>query len=217
MCGPILFLMLATVVPGEAPGADVIDRMAVIVGRHVIKTSDILRDLRVTEFLNREPLALDAEARKKSAERLIDQEIIRQEIVTGGYRRPADEDGEAFEKQLEKDRFHGSAAEIRAALAKYGLTEQRLREQLLWQLTVLRFIDQRFRAGVLVTDDDVKNYYDQHQEELRRENPHANSQEALQPKIRSTLEAERINELFNAWLAHERKIYRIEYKQAAFE
>ncbi len=213
MCGPIPFLMLAAVVPGEAPGAEVIDRMAVIVGRHVIKTSDILRDLRVTEFLNREPLELGADAKKKSAERLIDQEIIRQEIVTGGYRRPSDEDGSAFEKQLEKDRFHASGAEMRATLTKYGLTEQQLREQLLWQLTVLRFIDQRFRAGVLVTDDDVKNYYEQH----RNQDPQANSLEALQPKIRSTLEGERINELFNAWLEHERKIYRIEYKQAAFE
>ena len=213
ICGPILFLMLAS----TAPGAEVIDRMAVIVGRHVIKTSDILRDLRVTEFLNREPLELGAEAKKKSAERLIDQEIIRQEIVTGGYRRPSDEDGSAFEKQLEKDRFHGSAAELRAALAKYGLTEPQLREQLLWQLTVLRFIDQRFRAGVLVTDDDVKNYYDQHQEELRRQNPQVNSLEALLPKIRSTLEGERINEIFNQWVEHERKISRIEYKQEAFQ
>lgn len=213
MCGAILFLLLA----GIAPGAEVLDRMAVIVGRHVIKTSDILLDLRVTEFLNREPLELGTGAKKKSAERLIDQEIIRQEIVTGAYRRPSDEDGAAFEKQLEKDRFHGSSAEMQAALAKYGLTEPQLREQLLWQLTVLRFIDQRFRAGVLVTDDDVKNYYDQHQEELRRQNPQANSLDALQPKIRSALEGERINQIFNEWLEHERKIYRIEYKQEAFE
>ena len=91
------------------------DRMAVIVGKHVIKTSDIVRDLRVTEFLNREPLELGSDAKRKSAERLIDQEIIRQEIVSGGYRRPSDEEGTAFEKQLEKDRFHGSSADLRAS------------------------------------------------------------------------------------------------------
>ena len=119
-------------------------------GRHVIKTSDIVRDLRVTEFLNREPLDLGSAAKRKSAERLIDQEIIRQEIVTGGYRRPSEAEAEAFEKQFESDRFHGSAVQLRAAVAKYGLTEELLREQLSWQLTVLRFIDQRFqrrRAG----------------------------------------------------------------------
>ena len=36
--------------------------------------------------------------------------------------------------------------QLRAALAKYGLTEELLREQLVWQLTVLRFIDQRHEA-----------------------------------------------------------------------
>jgi len=209
--------LLLLILAGAAPDSVVIDRMAVIVGRHVIKTSDMLRDLRLTEFLNREPLELGAEAKRKSAERLIDQEIIRQEIVTGGYRRPSEAEGLAFEKQLEKDRFHGSGAEMRGALAKYGIAEEQLREQLLWQLTVLRFIDQRFRAGVLVTDDDVKNYYDQHPTELRRQNPQANSLETLQPKIRSTLEGERINQIFNEWLEHQRKIYRIEYKQAAFQ
>jgi peptidyl-prolyl cis-trans isomerase SurA len=195
----------------------VIDRIAVIVGRHVIKTSDIVRDLRVTEFLNREPLDLGPEAKRKSAERLIDQEIIRQEIVTGGYRRPSEAEGEAFEKQFVNDRFHGSPAQLRTALAKYGLTEEQLREQLLWQLTVLRFIDQRFRAGVLVTDEEVKSYYDQHLAELRQQNPQGYGLEELQSKIRSTLEGERINQNFNEWLEHERKTYRIEYKQEAFE
>lgn len=204
--------MLAGAAPGARPVANVIDRIAVIVGRHVIKTSDIARDLRVTGFLNREPSDLGADARKKSAERLIDQEIIRQEIVTGGYRRPTDEDGEAFEQQLVKDRFHGSRAEMSAALAKYSLTEPELRAQLLWQLTVLRFIDQRFRAGVLVTDDDIKSYYEQHRGELG-----SDSFEALRPKIQSTVEGDRINQLFNAWLEHERKITRIEYKQEAFQ
>jgi peptidyl-prolyl cis-trans isomerase SurA len=209
----MLFLMLAN----AAQAGVVIDRIAVIVGRHVIKTSDIVRDLRVTELLNREPLDLGSAAKRKSAERLIDQEIIRQEIVTGGYRRPSEAEASAFEKQFENDRFHGSGVQLRAALAKYALTVDMLREELLWQLTVLRFIDQRFRAGVLVTDDEVKSYYDQNLAALREQNPRGNSLETLQPKIRSTLEGEGINQNFNEWLEHERKIYRIEYKQEAFE
>ena len=47
-------------------------------------------------------------------------------------------------------------------MKRYGLTEPKLREQLLWQLTVLQFIDERFRGGVVVTDDDVRDYYDEH-------------------------------------------------------
>lgn len=191
--------------------------MAVIVGLHVIKASDIDRDLRLTEFMNREPLNLNREAKRRSAERLIDQEVIRMEIVTGGYRRPSDPEADAYEKQLVKDRFGGSAAQLGAALARYGLTTQQLREQLLWQLTVLRFIEERFRPGVLVTDDDVRSYYDQHLDEIRKQNPGNSMFEAQKPKIRSLLEGDRINKNFTDWLEEARKRYRIDYRQEALE
>jgi len=207
----ILWLILASA--GHA--AVVLDRMAVIVGKHVIKTSDIERDLRVTEFMNREPLDLGSEAKRKSAERLIDQEILRQEIVTGGYRRPADSEAETLEQQIVKDRYRGSPVQLRADLAKYGLTETQLRDQLLWQLTVLRFIDQRFRPGVVVTDEEISAYYQQHLAELRKEHPGA-TLEALQAEIRRTLEGDRINHNFTEWLEQARKRSRIEYRQEAF-
>jgi hypothetical protein len=210
-------LLLLVLFASASNAVVVLDRMAVIVGKHVIKTSDIDLDLRVTEFLNRQPLNSSQQAKRQSAERLIDQEIIRQEIVTGKYRRPADSDAAALEAQLRRDRFGGSAAAMRETLQRYGITEDQLRAQLLWQLTVLRFIDQRFRPAVIVTDEEVRAYYDQHLAELRRQYPQDNNFEALEPKIRSLLEGERINEGFNEWLAAARKRNRIEYRQEAFQ
>jgi len=58
-----LFLLLTMV--GASSAVVVLDRMAVIVGKHVIKTSDIDWDLRVTEFLNREPLDFSSQAKRK--------------------------------------------------------------------------------------------------------------------------------------------------------
>ncbi len=198
-------------------GATVLDRIAVIVGKHVIKESDINRDLRVTEFLNREPLSLSPAAKRKSAERLIDQEIIRQEIITGGYQRPPQSEATALEAQLRKDRFGGSDARLQRELARYGLTKEQLCDELLWQLTVLRFIDQRFRVGALVSDEDLRAYYDQHLSELRRHYPANSSFDAVAPKIRSLLEGERVNQNFDEWLKEARSRYKIEYKQGAFE
>jgi hypothetical protein len=209
----VLLLTIASV----SSAVVVLDRMAVIVNKHVIKTSDIDWDLRVTEFLNREPLNFSPQAKRQSAERLIDQEIIRQEIVTGNYRRPPDSDAAALLAQLRRDRFGESDLRMREALQRYGITEDQLREQLLWQLTVLSFIDQRFRPAVVVTDEEVRAYYDQHLAELRRQYPDDNSFEALGPKIRSLLEGQRINESFNQWLEQARKRARIEYKQEAFQ
>ena len=38
-------------------------------------------------------------------------------------------------------------ADFRSALEKYGITEEQLKQHLLWQLGVLRFTDARFRQG----------------------------------------------------------------------
>jgi len=195
----------------------VVDRIAVIVGKHVIKSSDIYRDLGVTEFLNREQPNFGSDAKHKSAERLIDQAIIGDEITNGGYTRPADADADALLKQLRQDRFAGSDARLREELTLYGLSEDQLRARLLWQLEVLRFIDQRFRPGVLLTSEEVRTYYAQHRTDLSREYPQANSFEALEPKIRESLEGERINQTFVQWLDQARKRIRIEYRQGAFQ
>jgi hypothetical protein len=194
----------------------VLDRIAVIVGKRVIKTSDIDVDLRLTAFLNREPVRTDPDNKRRSAERLIDQEIIRQEIISGGFRRPAESQAAGLEGQLTRDRFGGSEAKLRVDLTRYHLNESDLREQLLWQLTVLSFIDQRFQAGAVVTDEDVRSYYNQHMADLRRQNPQA-SYEALEPQIRKLLEGERVNQSFNQWLGQARSRYRVEYKQEALK
>jgi len=207
-----LVLMTATL---AARGAVTLDRIAVIVGNHVIKTSDIDRDIRLTAFLNREKADFSAQAKKQSAERLIDQELIRNEIASGNYRRPAEEEAATLEVQLVHDRFGGSDSAFEKALGQYGLTREQLSTQLLWQLTVLRFIDQRFRAGVFVSDDDVSKYVQQHRAELQKENPDATT-ETLDSKAREVLEGEKVNQNFAQWLEGARKRTRIEYKQEAF-
>jgi hypothetical protein len=198
-------------------GAVILDRIAVIAGSHVIKASDIDRDIRLTDFLNRAPLNINASTKREAAERLITQQIIRDEVVSGGYRRPPESEATELEAELRRDRFNGSEQRLREALQRYGLTESELHEQLLWQITVLQFINQRFRGGVVVSDDDVRSYYDQHIAELRRDYPKDNSFDALTPKIRTRLEGERINQSFGEWLDQARKSERVDFKPGAFE
>lgn len=205
------------IVAGLANAVVVLDRIAVVVNNQAVKTSDIAFDLRVTAFLNRQKLDVSPQLKRQSAERLIDQQIIRQDIVSGDYRRPADREAQALLDQLRRDRFAGSDSKLRDQLQGYGLNEDELRRQLLWQLTVLRFIDERFRPAVVVTDDEIQEYYQRHLSELRRDYPAGSSLEKLAPNIRSALEAQRINESFNQWLDAARKRARIEYKQEALQ
>ncbi len=209
-------LLAIAVVCMPLSGDVILDRIAVIAGTHVIKASDIDRDIRLTDFLNREPLKITPATKREAAERLITQDIIRQEIIAGAYQRPQEGEGAALEVELQRDRFGNSSQHMHDALQKYGLKESELRERLLWQITVLQFINQRFRAGVVVTDEDIRNYYDQHGAEMRKQQPSAIALEALAPKIKEVIEGERINQSFNEWLDQTRQGYRVEYKEEAF-
>jgi len=207
-------LAMALTLVCTANAAAVLDRIAVIVGKHVVKLSDIDRDLRVTEFLNREPLSETPEAKHKSADRLVDQQIIREELATGGYGRATDEEADAMLKQIRQNRYGNSDVRLKQALTQYGISEDRLRAQLLWQLTVLHFIDERFRTGVPVTDEEVRTYYDQHPAIKTSKNA---SFETMAPKIRTTLEGEQVNTQFDAWLSDARKQQRVEFRDGAFQ
>ena len=198
-------------------GAVVLDRIAVIAGTHVIKLSDIDRDIRLTDFLNNEPLSFNSTAKRQAAERLITQQILRDEIVSGGYRRATDEQAAGLEADLRRDRFGGSGQRLRQALERDGLSEAQLHAQLLWQLTVLQFINQRFRAGAVVTPEEVRDYYDEHYAELQKKYPKDNSLEAMEPVIRPMLENQQINQDFNEWLDQARKNERVQFKDGAFE
>jgi peptidyl-prolyl cis-trans isomerase SurA len=202
-----VLVMLASI----APSAVVIDRIAVVVGKHVIKLSDIDREIRVTDFLNRQPLVENAQTKRSTAERLIDQQIIRNAIATGGYGRASDDDADAMLRQIRQSRFAGSDVRLKQALAQYRLTEAELHAELLWQLTVLRFIDQRFRPGVLITDEQIRAYYDQHAE-LKKV-----AYQTAAPEIRKTLEGEQVNEQFDSWLSEIRKLQQIRFLEGAFQ
>jgi len=198
-------------------GATTIDEIVAVVGKHAIKMSDIERDLRVTEFLNNEPPNSSLPLKKKSLERLIDQELIRTGMASAGNAGHLDSQAKAMFDQLLRDRFGGSKTQMMTELRRRGLTDSQLLEQLQWQLVVLRFIDQRFRPGVIVTDEEVRAYYEQHSKELSQAYPANHTLEGVTPRIRQTLEAERINRNFEDWLAQERKATRIEYKVEEFK
>ena len=69
---------------------------------------------------------------------------------------------------------------------------------------------------MLVTDEDVNAYYQQHRAELQKAFPKDSSLAAVEPDIRETLNGERVNQLFEEWVEEKRKMTRIEYREAAF-
>lgn len=186
-----------------------LDRISVVVNSDLIKASDINRDLLATQLLNGDPPNLSLAARKKDAAHLIDQVFIREEIRAGAYPIATEEDAEKELTQLIGSRYK-THADFAAALKRYQLTEPDLREQFRWQITVLRFIDARFRPAVLITDDQVDKYYTQHLAALKKQNPKGNEDD-LKSDARDILTSEAVNKLLFEWLDQHRHDAKVRY------
>ena len=198
--------------------ADIIDRIAVTLDSQVITESEVLLEIRLTAFQNGAPLDFKPEAKREAAGRLIEQKLIRKEIEVGRYIQPNPADVEPMIKQLEAQRSH-SPDEFRRALEKYGVREEDLKAHLLWQLTLLRFIDVRFRPGIQITDQDIQQYFKQKLPELEKQaGPEKRIRlDDLRDKIQEALTDERVDQQLNDWLAETRKHMRIEFHPEAFQ
>ncbi len=188
----------------------IIDRVAVIVGNAIIKDSDISRDIRVTDFLNARPLDLSNSSRKEAAGRLINQALIRREIRIGDYPIATLQRTDVELNQLESHRFKSQAG-FQQALRRYGITELELRTEFQWQLTVLQFIDTRFKPAVLVSDQEIETYYQQHRAALHRQYPEKASLDDLHDEIQNIITGEKVNKLFFAWLDEQRKQTKVKF------
>lgn len=198
---------------GALAAAAVIDRTAVSVGNDVITETELLDDIRVVSFLNREPLDFTPQARLRAAERLVDQYLIRQEIRIAMLDAPPRERAERLLANV-KARF-GSEEQYRAALARYGITEEQLREHLYWQLTVMRFVNQRFRAGLPRRAEDI---LEQLEEEAKadRTAPGTPPGEPAPPAPNGESQPD-VDEQLERWLKQARERTRVVYMKEAFE
>lgn len=177
--------------------AEIYDRVAIVVGKQIVKDSDIDRDIRITSFLNGEQPVFGPASRKQAGNRLIDQALIREQIRSGEFPMASRSESDLLLDQIKKDRFP-TDADYKRSLAHWGISESELRDRLLWQLTALRFIDARFRPAAVVTDEEITQYQETHSGQP-------------QPTVQQTLEGERITKLLNEWLDQGRKEIRIDY------
>jgi hypothetical protein len=170
----------------------VVDRVAVVIGKKVITESEVLEELRLTEFLNNQPLDLGPAARRTAAEHLVDQQLIRQEIENSGYAKPAASEADALLRSFRRQRFP-TDAEYQVALEKYGITEEELKQRLLWQATALQFTDLRFRS------------------QLPEVGPPSADRAATETESTS------VDQQMDAWLKQARASAKIVFKQEAFQ
>jgi hypothetical protein len=182
-----------------AHAGDVIDRIVARVNGRIIFLSDWDEELCFEAFVDgRSPAQFTSEQRQGALDRLIDQELLRQQMrITDAL--PVDP--ETLVKKLTEIR----AAHLEAAteqgwklvLERYGLTEEEVSRRVSRDLNLMQSIDARLRPSVQIDPSSVEAYY---------HSKFAGDRAGTQPppevagKIKEVLTEQKLNDLLASWL-----------------
>lgn len=207
--------LLALMLLASLAAAEVLDRVAVTVGNQVITANEIADEIRMDAFLNNEPPNFSDKSKHAAADRLIEQKLIFREMDMGRYPPAPPQEVNGMMDKLEKTRSR-SQGDFERALKAASITQEQIREHLLWGLTLSSFIDLRFRPAVQVNRKDVQDYF---QNKIL---PATKAGEKpvladVRAQIEQTLTAERADLQLDAWLKDSKARARIEYRKEAFE
>ncbi len=190
-----MFVLLASTV---AQSGEILDRMAATVNGRALLQSDVEDELRYEFFAAKRPLSeASAEDQKAALDRLVDQELLREQMHSKDFQPVATgEISKAFET-FKSD--YGASRDWTTALTHYDLTEVEVRSHIETELNQLRLIDLRLRPTVQVDADSVRDYYQQQLLPKLPPGQHLSLQQAT-PTIRELLVQQKINDSLESWL-----------------
>ncbi len=199
----LLLLGLLAVATQPATAGDIIDRIVATVNGRAILQSDWDDAVCYEAFADGRALdQLTAADRNATLARLIDQELLRQQMQSSEFQHATREEVEKRIQEI-RQRYAGTQIEQswRAALERYGLTEKELESRVALQLDVLRLADTRLRPAVQIDTRSIESYY---QETLIPQLRQAGAGEVplaeVTPKIKELLTQQKMNSLLAAWL-----------------
>lgn len=211
---PAAILLLACL----CTAGEVIDRVAVSVGSKVITTNMIRRMIRLQAFVENSPVEYSPAKMKESAERLIDQALVRREIEITRYTSLSM--AEAEEKvDLFLKRRNLTREQFRKNLEQYHFSEDDIRNEFLWQLTVMQFVEFRFRPSVQVAEEEVLEYYKQtYVPRFLSASPGAEPPPIAEvyERISGIIASTKSNSLLFQWLQQGREQMKVRYIEEAF-
>jgi peptidyl-prolyl cis-trans isomerase SurA len=204
----ILLLLLLT-------GGEVLDRLALSVGDEIITEQQLLLHLRTAALLNGEASKEGPADKRRAAQKLIELTLIRIEMQTNRYPLPGEARVKEALEAVKKQRFGGDDKSYREALAKSNVNEAELLDSLQWQLAILSFIDFRFRPGVQIPEEEIRDYFQyDYQKEFAGRTKELYNQ--ARPEILELLTQQRIDNLLDRWLNQTEAATKVRWVEAVF-
>ena len=188
-----------------AERGDVVDRLVAIVNNDIILESDVDEEERFSRLYPYRITSGDT-ARDQAITRLIDRALILQQ-ERGVQPEIPNTTVEEEEADLRKDLPACAAADCASDtgwqkfLTSSGFTEAELRDRLRQRAEVLRFIEQRFRSGIQITDKQVEDFYTGTMlPQYKKEHATPPALDVLAPRIEELLLQQQVSSLLDQWL-----------------
>src|ERR1700680_2239288 len=193
--------LLAIALPARA--GDVLDRIVATVNNHAILQSEWQDAIRYEAFVAGRRLdQVQAGDRKAALDRLIDQEVLPEQMRSSGFPHA---NRQEVEKRIQEIRQQPAGAESeagwQAALARYGLTENELKKRVALQVDLMGLVDARLRPNVVIDSKSIESYYNQELlPQLRQSGAQQVPLAEVTPKIKELLTQQKMNQLLVACL-----------------
>lgn len=198
---PGIFLMLTAIVSPAGAG-EIVDRIVATVNGHIILQSDWDDALNYEAFSNGRSLdELTPDDRKAALDRLIDQELLREQMRSVDFQHAPQEEGTKHLLEIRKQ-YAGTETEQgwQAVLQRYGLTEGQLKQNIASTLDLMRLVDSRLRPTVNIDSKSIESYYNHELlPQLRGTGAKEPSLAEVSPKIKELLTQQKVNQLLTAW------------------
>lgn len=195
--------VLLAVASLAAHAGEVVDRIVATVNGHIILQSDWDDAVCYEAFMEGRPVEQSTAAERKTAlDRLIDQELLREQMHAADFHPAPDSDIGKRTLEIRKQYANaGTDPAWKTLLARYGLTQEGLKERVALQLNMMRLVDARLRPGIDIDAKSIESYYNQ---ELLPQLQQAGAKQVpltdVTSEIKEILTQQKMNQLLTTWL-----------------
>ncbi len=190
--------------------AEEVDRVLAAVNGKIITASDlkIARDLNSLLVLGKESESTGT-AEDKELDRLVDLELIRQELEN--FRLAPDDQSSVDSEIADLKLAYAEIGGLAALMSRLGLQEEELYNYIQLKASILRFVRLRFRPFVSVSQTEIQSYYEtEFLPALKKAAAPVPPPAEVSPKIEEIIAARKVNSSMDLWIRDLRSHSRIE-------
>jgi hypothetical protein len=186
-----------------AAAGEVIDRIVAMVNGQIILQSDWNDALRYEALLSGRTVSdFNTEERREVLDRLIDQELLGEQMKSALFKHATEEEAAAEVAQTRQ--LYPEAATNdgwNAVLARFGLNEKALVSHVQEQIDLMRLVDAHLRPTVQIDSKSIEAYYrEKFIPQLKQSGSGDVPLEEVSSQIRELLTQEKVSELMVSWL-----------------